>query len=79
MHFENHVNVVTFKKNNAFIFLLSEEFQPTLTKHSMLTSLKQCIIDIFAAISLNGIGLFCVRVHVRETASGRQALCGETE
>lgn len=58
-----------------------EELQPTLTKHLMLTSPKRCIIDIFAAISLNGIGLFCVRVHVREkeTASGRQALCGETE
>ncbi len=60
---------------------LTEELQPTLTKHPMLTSPKRCIIDIFAAISLNGIGLFCVRVHVREkeTASGRQALCGETE
>lgn len=50
-----------------------EALQPTLTKHSMLTSPKRCIIDIFAAISLNGIGLFCVRVHVREKHSEWEA------
>lgn len=45
----------------------------------MLTSPKRCIIDIFAAISLNGIGLFCVRVHVRERQRVGGKLCVEKQ
>lgn len=45
----------------------------------MLTSPKRCIIDIFAPISLNGIGLFCVRVHVRKRQLVGGKLCVEKQ